>query len=148
MDNLCCSNSRLNNHANTCGNQKIVSAARILGSGDDRVTLSENELFRLLTQCRNDLSIPHSVSKLPPVSPPSADYYRIPMSWFETVQKNCPSAPALVERLSACVAYTADFRLYFENLATLHKRRLKYQRILGSSGKFVPRDVVHWDPGT
>jgi hypothetical protein len=99
--------------------KKSFSAARILGSGDDRVTLSENELFRLLTQCCNDLSISHSVSKLPPVSPPSADYYRIPMSWFETAQKNCPSAPALVERLSACVAHTADFRLYFENLATL-----------------------------
>ena len=31
--------------------KKSFSAARILGNGDDRVTLSENELFCLLSQC-------------------------------------------------------------------------------------------------
>jgi hypothetical protein len=37
-----------------------------------------------------------------------------------------------VESRAACIAHEADFRLYFENLAMLHKRRLKYQRILSS----------------
>lgn len=37
--------------------------------------------------------------------------------------------------LAALVAREADFRLYFENLATLHKRRLKYQRILSTQPK-------------
>ena len=41
--------------------KKLFSAARLLGSGDDRVTLSENELFCLLTQCCNDLAIPIAV---------------------------------------------------------------------------------------
>src|SRR5208282_1752109 len=117
--------------------KKSFSAARILGNGDDRVTLSENELFCLLAQCCNDLAIPNSISKLPPVSspPPNADYYRLPLAWFQSAQANCPSAAALVESLAACVAHEADFRLYFENLATLHKRRLKYQRILSSQPK-------------
>jgi hypothetical protein len=117
--------------------KKSFSAARILGNGDDRVTLSENELFCLLTQCCNDLAIPNSISKLPLVSspPPKEDYYRLPLSWFHAAQANCPSAAALVESLAACVAHEADFRLYFENVATLHKRRLKYQRILSGQPK-------------
>jgi hypothetical protein len=136
--------------------KKSFSAARILGNGDDRVTLSENELFCLLTQCCNDLAIPTSVSKLPLVSsPPKADYYRLPLAWFQSAQANCPSAAALVESLAACVANEADFRLYFENLATLHKRRLKYQRILSGQAKPTmnqvgPRSLLEFgavDPG-
>ena len=74
------------------------------------------------------------MSGLPPlsVSTPSADYYRLPLAWFQSRQVGCPSASALVENLAACVAHEPDFRLYFGNLATLHKRRLKYQRILST----------------
>ena len=117
--------------------KKVFSAARILGSGDDRVTLSENELFCLLSQCCRDLIVSASVSKLPKlaVAPPSDDYYRIPLAWFQIPQAVCPSASALVESLASCVANEADFRLYFENLAALHKRRLKYQRILSCQPK-------------
>ena len=55
--------------------KKLFSAARILGSGDDRVTLSENELFCLLAQCCSDLSIQTATSQLPALSvlPPSPD---------------------------------------------------------------------------
>jgi hypothetical protein len=117
--------------------KRSFSSARILGNGDDRVTLSENELFCLLTQCCNDLGIPNAISKLPRVSspPPDADYYSLPLAWFQSEQANCPSAAALVDSLAACVANEADYRLYFENLATLHKRRLKYQRILTGQPK-------------
>ena len=114
--------------------RKSFSLARILGSGNDRVTLSENELFCLLTQCCRDLDILSAVSQLPELSlaAPDPNYYRIPLAWFQKPQVNCPSVVALVENLALCVARKADFRLYFENLATLHKRRLKYQRILSS----------------
>ncbi len=114
--------------------KRAFSAARILGNGDDPVTLSENELFCLLAQCCRDLAIPETVSILPKLSsaPPNEDYYRIPLAWFQKQQDNCPIASALVESLAACVTHEADFRLYFENLAALHKRRLKYQRILSA----------------
>jgi hypothetical protein len=105
--------------------KKSFSAARILGNGDDRVSLSENELFCLLSQCCRDLGLAAGISKLPTLSSPSPsnDYYRLPLAWFQTPQAGCPSAAALVESLAACVAHQPDFRLYFENLATLHKRR-------------------------
>ena len=114
--------------------KKLFSAARILGNGDDRVTLSENELFCLLTQCCCDLSMEASVSQLPPLSAPapSSDYYRLPLAWFQTPQTACPSVTALVESLAACIAHEPDFGLYFANLAALHKRRRKYQRILST----------------
>lgn len=117
--------------------KKSFSAARILGNGDDRITLSETELFCLLVQCCRDLGTPASVSQLPPLAspPPSSDYYRLPLEWFQTAQADCPPATTLVESLAGCVAHEADFRLYFENLATLHKRRLKYQRILSTQPK-------------
>ncbi len=93
--------------------KKSFSAARILGNGDDRVTLSENELFCLLSQCCRDLAMSAAVSKLPSLSvaPPSPDYYRLPLAWFQTPQAGCPSATELVESLAACVAHEPDFRL-------------------------------------
>jgi hypothetical protein len=117
--------------------KRSFSAARILGNGDDRVTLSENELFCLLAQCCRDLGIASEVSKLPPLSspPPSNDYYRVPLVWFQSPQAGCPPAVVLVECLAECVAHEADVRLYFENLCALHKRRPKYQRILSSQPK-------------
>jgi hypothetical protein len=117
--------------------KKAFSAARILGHGDDRVALSENEVFCLLAQCCSDLGVSASVSQLPDLSvaPVGTDYYRIPLAWFQTPQPGCPSATALLESLASCVANEADFRLYFENLATLHKRRLKYKHILSNQPK-------------
>ncbi len=114
--------------------KKSFSNARILGNGDDRVTLTECELYCLMSQCWIDLGIVESVSRLPslPNMPPSTDYYRIPLAWFQTPQPNCPSASLLLDSLAYCVKHQPDFRLYFENLATLHKRRLKYQRILST----------------
>lgn len=114
--------------------KRLFSAARILGSGDDRVSLSENELFCLLAQCCADLAIDGSISSLPPLStlPSSPDYYRVPLSWFDLAQVGCPDAPALIESLAACIAHEPDFQLYFANLTALHKRRRKYRRILSS----------------
>ena len=89
--------------------KKSFSAARILGNGDDRVTLSENELFCLLTQCCRDLGIGAGISKLPALSapPPSNDYYHLPLAWFQISHAGCPSAAALVECLAACVTHEA-----------------------------------------
>jgi hypothetical protein len=114
--------------------KKLFSTARILGNGDDRVTLSENELFCLLSQCCCDLAMPAAVSQLPSLSVPAPDrdYYRLPLAWFQTQQVGCPVASELLASLAACIAHEPDFGLYFANLSTLHKRRRKYQRILST----------------
>jgi hypothetical protein len=121
--------------------RRLFSACRILGNGDDRVSLSENEIFRLLHQACTDLRVANGVSHLPDLAapPPDTDYYRVPLAWFQQPQPNCPSAENLLESLAACVGHNDDFRLYFDNLATLHKRRVKYQRILSTQ----PRPVMN-----
>ena len=120
--------------------RRLFSACRILGSGDDRVSLTENEIFCLLHQACADLQLGAAVSRLPTLSapPPDTDYYHVPLAWCQEPQRNCPSAEALLESLAACVGHNDDFRLYFDNLATLHKRRVKYQRILSTQ----PRPVM------
>ncbi len=117
--------------------KKSFSSGRILGHDEDRVTRTENELFCLLAQCCRDLAMPAAVSKLPALSspPPSNDYSPLPLACFKPPKASCPSAAALVESLATSVAREPDFRLYFENIATLHKRRLKYQRILSAQPK-------------
>lgn len=117
--------------------KRLFSTARLLGSGEDRVELSENELFCLLAQCCADLAISGRVAGLPPLSvpPPAADYYQVPLAWFDTPQHGCPGAEGLLAAFAACVKHEDDFRLYFHNLAMLHKRRLKYRRILSTQPK-------------
>lgn len=121
--------------------RRLFSACRILGNGDDRVSLSENEIFCLLHQACADLQVANSVSRLPGLAapPPDTDFYRVPLAWFQQPQSNCPSAENLLENLAACVSHNDDFRLYFDNLATLQKRRVKYQRILTTQ----PRPVMN-----
>lgn len=114
--------------------KRAFSAARMLGQGEDRVELSANELFCLLTQCCADLGISSGLSGLPrlSVAAPSTDYYRVPLDWFQQPQQSAPEIAGLLAVLARCTAQEPDFRLYFQNLAMLHKRRLKYRRILGS----------------
>jgi hypothetical protein len=114
--------------------KRTFSRARILGSGDDRVALSGNELYCLLDQCCRDLGILENISKLPsPQFPvPNENYYLVPPEWFQVEQKNCPSDPDLLKTLAICAKSYLDFGLYFSNLAELHKRRRKYQNILSS----------------
>ena len=96
--------------------KKLFSSVRILGNGDDRVTLMENELFGLLWQCCADLGIPSSLSLLPELTepPPDRDYYRLPLLWFQRPQKSCPSATELLGSLADCIRHESDFRLYFK----------------------------------
>lgn len=112
--------------------KRLFSSSRMLGNGEDRVELSENELFCLLAQCCSDLDISEKKSGLPMLGnyAPAKDYYRVPLTWFRTPQSGCPDVVGLLEALTSCVKHEPDFRLYFQNLAMLHKRRLKYQRIL------------------
>lgn len=117
--------------------KRLFSAARLLGNGEDRVALSENELFCLLAQCSADLGFPGRITGLPPLRnpPPESDYYRVPLEWFDVPQPGCPDAGELLAAFAACVKHEDDFRLYFQNLAMLHKRRLKYRRILSTQPK-------------
>ena len=60
---------------------------------------------------------------------PNPNYYEIPLDWFSS-HTNTPTIQELQETLAKGIDVDSDFGLYFLNLCSLHKRRLKFQKIL------------------
>lgn len=119
-------------HINTNVRQWF-SAARILGTGEGRVSLLETELYKLMLLAIADLQwdavefFPGNES-LPLVE---SNYYERRLSWFTEVE-NPPNLSELLASFAKAVEKDLDFSLYFLNLCSLHKRRTKYQRILST----------------
>ena len=111
--------------------KRLFSRCRVLGSGAGRVTLAEPELFALMHLCLRDLEWEADEIELSrlPVTPPSHDYYRIPLEWF-ALDVQSPTSGELVEALANAIVKHQDYALYFQNLCALHKRRVKYRNIL------------------
>ena len=61
---------------------------------------------------------------------PSGNYFEIDLDWFGSFT-NSPAVSELQDFFEALIDSNSDFGLYFLNLCSLHKRRMKYQRILG-----------------
>lgn len=115
--------------------KQIFTKATILGAGTDRLSLSESQIFCLLQISIHDLGWKHDEIGLPTnASIPDTDYYKIPLDWFESFNE-VPSMKELQESFQLALNKDDDFRLYFSNLCSLHKRRIKYQIILRTQPK-------------
>lgn len=110
--------------------------SRSLGSGPLEVKLNESELYGILLLICRDLSWPTESIGLPvPLKPiPDSTYYMLEPGWF-IEHSNAPALVALQEALESAVAREVDFGMYFSNLCSLHKRRLKFRRILSTQAK-------------
>lgn len=111
--------------------KNLFSKSRLLETGYPAVTLNESELFSIFLVICSDLG--WEISRLgistPKKNLPSKNYYEIPIEWFSS-HKKCPDTIALLEVLSKGIDIDSDFGMYFLNLCSLHKRRLKFQKIL------------------
>jgi hypothetical protein len=107
-----------------------------LDTGFPTVALTEAELYSLLMHICNDLNWELAKLGLPiPVGNlPLSGYYHTPVDWFCSYP-DPPSAQELQEALARGIDIDSDFGLYFLNLCSLHKRRLKFQKILLSQAK-------------
>lgn len=114
----------------------LYNKARSLTGGSPEVRLSASELYGLLLLICRDLTWqPLRIGLPAPTSPvPDQNYYVIPADWFGH-HSNAPSASELQESIEAAVAIEMDFGMYFSNLCSLHKRRLKFQKILSTQPK-------------
>jgi len=114
----------------------LYNKARSLSGGSPEVKLSESELYALLLLICRDLKWSTGRIGLPtPASPvPDQNYYVIDPAWFDS-HGNAPSAIELQESIEAALAIETDFGMYFSNLCSLHKRRLKFQKILSTQPK-------------
>ena len=114
----------------------MFSKARVLNTGSPEVTLTESEMYAIFVVIAADLGWgleqielenPHNAS-------PNENYYDIPLTWF-TSHRDAPTLLELQQALQSGIELNGDFQLYFNNVCSLHKRRLKFQKILSFQPK-------------
>jgi hypothetical protein len=100
------------------------------GSGNAQVILSDSELYALIRIAVNDLDWDKGDIGVEALALPSGAYYSIDLDWFNALQLDFATPERVIHILSACFRKDNDFALYIENLTALHRRRVKYKRIL------------------
>jgi 3D (Asp-Asp-Asp) domain-containing protein len=116
--------------------KSIFSKARLLDSGYPTVVLSASELYSLFLIICSDLGWrPSAIGlKTPYRSSRGKGYYDLPPAWF-TSHQDAPEIDRLQKALAEGMDVDGDFGMYFHNLCSLHKRRLKFQKILSHQPK-------------
>ena len=112
--------------------RNLYTKCKMHGTGEAQVILDDGELYSLCFLAFRDLgwklSMPSSFSV------PFADeaYYEIPLNQFNGDWGKTITPEDLLELLDAGKQRHDDFVLYIENLCALHRRRVKYGRILAT----------------
>lgn len=101
------------------------------GSGDAQVILSDEELYALIVVALNDLGWLDDGLHTKNISLPRHNYYEISLDWFQQLDIDV-AASDIEKTLEGAINKEEDFILFIENLAALHRRRVKYRRILSS----------------
>lgn len=111
--------------------RNLYSKCKMHGTGEAQVVISDGELNALLSIAVGDLGWSHSDLDIDQVDALN-EYYEIPMGWFDEQAKVGVQANRVIQSLKSCFEKDNDFGLYIENLTALHRRRVKYRRILSS----------------
>jgi hypothetical protein len=111
--------------------RNLYSKCKMHGTGEAQVVISDGELNSLLSIAVGDLGWSHSDLGIDQFDAKN-EYYEIPMGWFDEQAKVGVQANRVIQSLKSCFEKDNDFGLYIENLTALHRRRVKYRRILSS----------------
>ena len=127
----------------------LLSKCRVHGTGDAQVIISDSELCVLLSISICDLKWNSSELGLPNIEIPNRDYYQIPIKWFSESVVPCANSDLLLQVLDSAVRKHPDFALYIQNLCALHRRRVKYRRIietqpLAQADQIGPRSLLEF----
>ncbi|MFQ1653094.1 hypothetical protein ACK378_08700 [Aeromonas veronii] len=112
--------------------RNLYSKCKMHGTGEAQVSITDGELNALIYIAINDLGWSHHDFGITRVTTPKDDYYKIPMAWFDEQSAVNILPQSIIQSLKACFEHNKDFSLYIENLTALHRRRVKYRRILSS----------------
>ena len=105
-------------------NQKaILERARALGGGSQGIALTDDQCVGLITVVVRDLGLGESFPGLPLET---QSFFDIPPESLQV------SSFDLFELFEQLLSLSRDADTYFQCLATLHKSRLKYQRIIST----------------
>jgi hypothetical protein len=112
--------------------KQLLSECKVHGNGDAQVMISDTELLVLIYLSWLDLGWDIKAASLSELELPSHDYYSIPIGWFRGFCVPSATPQALLKLLNQSCDKHPDFVLYIRNLSALHRRRVKYSRILSS----------------
>lgn len=121
-------------------NQAFLTNTMTLGKATSLpILLTTNTVIRLIGVIYKDTEktnlLPESLKAL---IVPNSDYYTTPTSWFEDPIE-LPTDTDLISIFHKGIDDISDFKTYLACLASLHKRRLKYSKIL--SAQPIPRMI-------
>jgi hypothetical protein len=117
---------------NTAFIRNLYSKCKMHGSGDAQVVISDGELASLVYIAVSNLNWSHVDLNISQIEVSDNDYYQIPLSWFDEQQNLNIQPDMVINNLGSCFEKDHDFALFIENLSALHRRRVKYRRILSS----------------
>lgn len=112
--------------------QNLLSECKVHGSGKAQVTLEDSEIYALFCIGLGDLGWDFNAIEVEGIEKPDDDYFKIPIKWFNELQLSHVTPKILLDVLERACAINEDFGLYIRNLCALHRRRVKYQRILSA----------------
>ncbi len=120
---------------------QLYTKCKMHGNGDAQVMLTDHELLVLLKLSFMDLGLDDLAIKVPHVDLPSCDYYKINLEYFDQLSIDSNQSETILSMLSAASLASEDYYLYIQNLSALHRRRIKYRRIL-STQSFPTMDQI------
>ncbi len=129
--------------------RQLLTQCKVHGNNDAQVLLTDSELYALFLIGIRDLGWDEKQFGFGEIAMPDADYYKIPLSWF--VSLKCPDATPemLLNILDKACHHHQDYALYVANLSALHRRRIKYARILSEQplpgiDQIAPRSLLEY----
>lgn len=117
---------------NTAFFRNLYTKCKMHGAGEAQVVISDGELYALLSIAADSLGWSHDDLNMERIYSPNEDYYKIPIEWFEEQSTADVSPSTVINSLKAGFEKDNDFGLFIENLTALHRRRVKYRRILSA----------------
>ena len=117
---------------NTAFIKNLYTRCKMHGSGEAQIVISDGELASLVYIAVSNLNWSHIELDIGKIQIPNNDYYQIPLSWFDDQQNLDIQPDIVINNLRSCFEKNNDFALFIENLSALHRRRVKYRRILSS----------------
>ncbi|TDX99659.1 hypothetical protein [Thiohalophilus thiocyanatoxydans] len=110
--------------------RNLYTKCKMHGAGDAQVVISDGELYSLISIAIDNLDWSHTEIGVDRVVAPNNDYYKIPLSWFDQQAHINIESNQIEKTLRSAFEKDNDFGLFIENLSALHRRRVKYRRIL------------------
>lgn len=128
------------------GSRQFINKARNLGGKGPTVYLEDVELLRLCMITAIDLDQSHLISNILLDEDVAISYYQLPLTWFNM---SFSANVNFVDTFLLLKEHIEDFETYFGKLCELHKRRIKFKRILETQSfqqvePIVPRCLLEY----